>query len=98
MGATDISRGNQYPKREARGAPFDDQGFDLIQRDIDKLFRALADLNHSWTLGGAAITGITTSVGTPGVDTKLPTEQAVREAIDKSSWGMFWAFFMGGSA
>jgi len=98
MTQTAISRGDQYPRREARNAPFDEQGRELLQRDIDKLFHSMAIFNRTWTLAGVTVTGITTSIGTPGSDAKLPTEQAVREAIDKSGWGMLWAFFVGGAA
>lgn len=51
--------GDSMPKREARNAPFDEQGWGLLQRDLDKVFRLLAKLQAS---------GIDLSVTVGGID------------------------------
>jgi hypothetical protein len=96
-----ISRGDQFPKREGRGIAIqgDEQG--LLQRDLDKVYRHLQKIGANLilttvTIGGVSITGIVTTVADPGLDTKIPTEQAVREAINQGhGWGLLWAWFLG---
>lgn len=103
--------GDAMPKREGRGITLQGDDASLVQRDLDKIFRALSlfykghyDLTlNSLTLNGVTITGIVTTVGTPGSDSNVPTEQAVREAIaaipgNIRDGSLLWAFFMGGAA